>query len=482
MKRFVYLILALPSTLYLLLPTREFYWDGVIFSLEIERSNGNLNDLFRANHLIYNLVGFFLFDAFNGQIRALFLLQILNGVLAGICLLTVYFILKEMTRSRDYSIVVAMLMAFSATWWRFASDANAYIPSILFLLVSYNLLLPTRKPRPLIVGLTHVAAILFHQLAVFFFPVAVAALWRQTRKWTSIICYAAVSFTLTAAAYTGAYHSISNAGSFWNWITTHSEDSHFTFSILKNIGASLLSNFRLFWGGKLVLLQFDAVTIFGIIGLIVSLGWLVKLRGELKTGFRELRGQINRTFLSENAPLVIWISIYVLFLLFWLPKNTFYRLFYLPPLILLAGILCHPWKRKFRHTLVLAVLVLCLWNFTFLIYPYSRVDNNEILTFALQHRSDWPKGTKIIFSEYHSNLWTISYFNPQVSWLGKTDYSEIVQLPTDVPLWLEGTAYDLISQKPEGRQWLAVHVDMSRSFIHRSRKNEFRFYRIISEG
>ena len=482
MKRFFYLFLALPSALYLLLPTREFYWDGVIFSLEIERSKGNLNDLFRANHLIYNLVGFYLFDAFNGRIRALFLLQMLNGLLAGICLLTVFFILKKTTRSPGYSTVVTMLMAFSATWWRFASDANAYIPSILFLLVSYNLLLPTRKPRPLIVGLTHAAAILFHQLAVFFFPVAVAALWRQTRKWTSIICYAAVGFTLTAAAYTGAYHRISNAGSFWNWITTHSEDSHFTFSILKNIGASLLSNFRLFLGGKLVLLQFDAVTILGIIGLIASLWWLAKLRDELKTGFRELRGRINGTFLFENVPLVMWISVYVLFLLFWLPKNTFYRLFYLPPVVLLGGILCHSWKPKFRHALVLAVIVLGLWNFTFLIYPYSRADSNEILTFALQHRSDWPEGTKIIFSKYHSNLCTISYFNPQVSWLGKTDYSDIVQLPADAPFWLEGTAYDLITQKPGGKEWLAVHVDMSRSFAYRSRKNEFRFYRIISGG
>lgn len=80
MKRIIHLIILLPSILYLFLATKEFYWDGVIFSLEIERSNGNLNDLFRANHLIYNLAGYFLFDAFDGRVRALFLLQILNGL------------------------------------------------------------------------------------------------------------------------------------------------------------------------------------------------------------------------------------------------------------------------------------------------------------------------------------------------------------------------------------------------------------------
>jgi len=479
MKRFSHTILVLPLIFYLFIATREFYWDGVAFAIDIENATGNLSSLVRPNHLIYNLVGYFLFEAFGEQFRALYLLQALNAVLAGICILIVFLILREKTHSHYHSVCIALIMAFSATWWRFAIDANAYIPSILFLLICYRLLLPTGKPRPLFVGLAHATAMLFHQLAIFFLPVAVAALWKQTRKWSSIVCYVSVSFTITIAAFIGAYCSVSYHDSFWNWITIHSADSHFTYSLFHNVGLSLLGNFKLFFDGRIILLQFDAVTVLGIIGLAIGIGWLIKLRGEIKKGFQEIWGQITRLSLFNNGPLCIWILCFLLFLLFWLPQNTFYRLFYLPAVIFLVGALGHPWKQKFRRSLILAVSVLFLWNFTFLIYPYSRVESNEILSFALQHRKDWPQGTTIIFSEFHSNLWTISYFNPQVSWLWKTDFMEVIGYPTNGPLWLEGTTYDKIRAHPEGDKWLSAHIDLSRSFIYRSPLHVFRFYQVF---
>jgi hypothetical protein len=464
--------------LYLLFSTREYYWDGVIFALEIEKANGDPSLLFRPNHLLYNLTGYLLYTALDAQVRALFLLQLVNQLLAGLCVVLVYRILLKITESSYHSLCLSLFFAFSATWWRFATDADAYIPSIFFLLICFLLLLPSRKSRPIWLGVFHSMAMLFHQLAIFFLPVAVVALWRKRRKVSHLLYYGAVSGLLTASVYIFVYRSLSDAGSFWSWITTHSADSSFTFSLFHNAALSLRGNFRLFFGGRSSLLQFDAVTVIGMICLAVALGWCYMLRSEIKNCMRESWVQLNKQHLVEGIPLLIWIFSYVLFLIFWIPKNTFYRLFYLPAIIFLLGSLGRPWKERFKHSLVAGLIILAVWNFTFLIYPLSRAENNEILSFALRHRADWPQGTTIIYRHYHSDLWTISYFNPQAKWIGKDDFSDISAFPGDGPFWLEGTAYDAINENPEGEQWLETRVDSAGSLIYRSDKHAFRFFRV----
>jgi hypothetical protein len=478
MKRLANAMLFSPLIVYLLFPTKEFYWDGVSFALNIEQANGNLSSLLRPNHLIYNLTGYFLFELFGEKVRALFLMQALNSILGCLSILLVYQILKKITGSHYHSVSLALCLAFSATWWKFATDANAYIPSVLFLLICFKLLLPSEKPRPLCVAGIHAIAILFHQLALFFIPAALVCLRRQKQEVSGLLKYAAACFLLTAGGYAGAYHCISYSGSFWAWITTHSADSSFTFSVLHNLVISAGSNFKLFFGGKISQLHWDAVTIAGAIGLALAIGWLFRLRGEIQRGFRELWARLTKQQFFESSPLILWILCYLIFLFFWIPKNTFYRLFYFPAIFFLIGMLGRPWKASAHRIFLPAVLVLFFWNFAFFIYPNSKIKNNEILDFALQHRLDWPQGTTILFSEFHSDLWTIRYFNPQASWDLKEDVSQIIGSAMHAPFWLEGTAYDKLKLQPEGERWLAAHVDMSRSLIHHSAKHTIRFYRV----
>jgi hypothetical protein len=65
----------------------------------------------------------------------------------------------------------------------------------------------------------------FHQVAIFFFPVVLADLWRQTRKLSAMLRYGVAVFLLTAGTYVLAYRGVSNVGGFLDWITTHSTDS-----------------------------------------------------------------------------------------------------------------------------------------------------------------------------------------------------------------------------------------------------------------
>ncbi len=161
-----------------------------------------------------------------------------------------------------------------------------------------------------------------------------------------------------------------------------------------------------------------------------------------------------------------------------MPQNTFYRLFYLAPLILLAAV----WRQGARALPILAA-ALFLWNAAFFIVPESRVANNPPLRFALQQLDRWPAGVPIVFHTFHPDLWTISYFNQQAAWIGFPD-PDFALLDRNLaaarsigqPLWIEATAYDFLAASEDGRRWLSEHEDESRDVDFRERSREFRFY------
>ena len=112
--------------------------------------------------------------------RAVHVLQFVNCFLSALGAALLYRVLRQVTRSTYLSVCLALLFAFSATWWKFSTDADSYIATTLLLVAAFDLLLPGKRPRPLAVALLHAAAMTFHQLAVFFFPVALLGIYFQT--------------------------------------------------------------------------------------------------------------------------------------------------------------------------------------------------------------------------------------------------------------------------------------------------------------
>jgi hypothetical protein len=86
--------------------------------------------------------------------------------------------------------------------------------------------------------------------------------------------------------------------------------------------------------------------------------------------------------------------------------------------------------------------VLLLSNFVFLVYPESREEFNAPLRFALAQHDAWPAGSAIVFHRFHPDLWTISYFNPQASWIG-LEQADVGQMERDL-------AYARSQRKPLG--------------------------------
>jgi hypothetical protein len=476
-----WLWLGLPLAIYLLFPTRNYYWDGIAFAINVEKQLP-LRETLHPNHLLYTVANVWLYRLamlIGIRVRALFLMQFVNSLLAAASGVLIYRALRRRQMSISGSVAGALVFGFAATWWKFATDANAYIPSI-FLVLCANDLLETRR-NPVLAALVHAGAMLFHELALLFLPVALFGLKEPGLKEPSLkergamLAYGASSLTPVGIAYILSYTAVFgrfDAAGLLRWITSHSPDSAFSWRPLRDVGLTLLGTLRLFLGGKPGRVIGDPLAIAGSVALAVCLVALV---------FAWRRGGPQR--LSAPAPdLLIWVGIYIVFLFFWLPGNTFYRLFYLPPLVVIACCAVRN-HRVDRFLPALFCGAIFLWNFVFLIYPQSLIKNNPILQFALAQHQQWPPGSVIAFHRFEPDLWTISYFNPQASWIGldALDLGRLEQYLADArqrhqPLWLDASAYEFISSNPDGRQWLASRG--AALFEVRDPKHDFRFYEL----
>jgi hypothetical protein len=383
---------------YLCFLTRHYYWDGLSFAIDIERVL-DWRELLSVHHLLYNFIGYTEHRLLGRSIRSLYLMQATNAVAGGAMIWLVYRLMRSLDVCRANSAACAAILATAATFWKFATDADSYILANVFLVAAFLMI-----PRaPLWGALLHVCAIMTHQLSALFFPVALALLWRarKDRFRSEALAYTAVSASLTLTMYGIAYRlaPYKLANTFIGWLTYHSEIP-FVFKAGSNTGWLLLGTARLFVGGRLVPIAY----IVGPISLAVFLWAAARL----------VRGRVEFQPVGAAWPLLVWVGVYVVFLFVWEPYNTFYRIFYVAPLVALLAVTTRAMPARPLAAIAVALL---LWNFFLFIYPNTRVENNGLLSYALEQRKQWPPGTGIIFSKLVPDLWTIAYFNPQVSWI-----------------------------------------------------------------
>jgi hypothetical protein len=377
--------------IYLLFPTRVYYWDGITFAQTIENVPRLQPSLVHPNHLIYNFAGYIFFKllrSFSPEIRALTALQILNILLSALCARIFFAILLDTLRSLYLAVCLTLLFAFSATWWKFSTDADAYIPSVMFLLISFYLVLPGRKARPLLLALTFFVSMAFHQLAIVMWPALALGVYVQDgelsikRRLLNTAYFSAVAAILIIAAYAILFYLASAEFSIQrllSWAASYSPDADTQFNLWSNLRYSMRGHVRLFFGGRFNLLNglINPLVIVLIICLIGVTGWLIftALRrvavALLTQRFPKLRlATTQKTVLLLS---LLWTFVYIVFLFFWLPQNTFYRLFYLPGLIMLFGLLLASVPKRASQPRLLAafVVALALANFLFLMYPFS---------------------------------------------------------------------------------------------------------------
>ena len=488
---------------YLLLLTKNYYWDGIFFAQVIESAPALNPALLHPNHLIYNVFGYLVYQAarnlgFNP--RAVEILQITNCFISALCAYVLFRVLLECFKSIYLSLALTLLFAFSATWWKFSTDADSYISSALFLLISFYLILPGRKPRPFLLAFAHTLSMLFHQLAILFFPVIVVGLYFQTssqpagRRIAPFLKYCLSAFLITLTIFFYSFYLI--AGNFdfrpfLRWITNFSPEHGFTFNAWDNFVYTLRGHLRLFFGGRISLLgEISRPLMYAMVVIVFSLFaiFFFKLFRHFKEFKAILRTAIYQgsQFKSLRILCIVWIASYLLFLFFFIPQNTFYRLFYLPAIIVLGGAILAPYEPLLRGVrrgrALLFVAAMSAANLAFNTYPYAQIRANPPLALALELNKVWPPGTVIYLAEWNSDNLLVKYFNPATDWRiikRETLEQELQNMKAgDVATWIDTTLINQYSSTPDGARWLEMRTTEKRELVND--KYKLRFYRLRS--
>jgi hypothetical protein len=473
------------AALYLWLPTRNYYWDGISFATAIENSPGLSKSLIHPHHLLYNVFGYGLYQItqlLGFHLRAIHVLQISNGIMSACCAWLLFRVARHIFRSILLATLLTLAFSFSATWWKYSTDADAYIPSVLLLLVCFNLLLTATKTRPIALALAHAAGMCLHQLAIFFYPVIVIGILLRPgqsslrQRWCWVLEYSGVASLITLATNYYCFHlqtGSSGLVAFSRWLTSYVQgpDSYsFNFDLLSNLGYTLRAQVRLFFEGRFNWIEgvvsFPLIVLIGVlVVLILMLGWRF-FRALPALQRPRFTAKIDERFQPLAAICVVWLSVYVVFLFFWYPYFTPYRVFSLPPLICLGGVLLAQKSQELRTNVAMLVAAMAISNFVFFIFPLSHSEKYPPLSFALNMRHNWPANTLIYFTKSNADNQMIRYFNSSTDWRSLDRGASVDMFESELhtayrngaTVWFETSAIDEINSTKEGAAWLAAHT------------------------
>src|SRR5262249_3625623 len=317
--------------MYVSFPTQNHYWDGIGFALAIEDSPGLTYRLFNPNHLFYNFFGYLIYHPIQRLVphfRALTLLSALSTILSVSSAYLLFSMLATLLRGTYYSVCLTLLFAFSATWWKFSTDANVYVPSVFFLLLAAYKLKSEERPNWVSIGLLHAISMLLHQIAVFFYPVVLVAIFRDRSRGVKAalrgaLIYTAVAASVVVLSYGWVWLWVLEGNGvppFITWVLSNGREGGSFTSVFLNGLETLRSSVRLFFGGRFSLalnyVETPFLVILGVL-LVCSLSLLAftvrlalrNFRTWLKTG----AAQLSRLD-GFSTVLLTWIGSFLLFL------------------------------------------------------------------------------------------------------------------------------------------------------------------------
>lgn len=452
-SRLAFLVLACALVLYAAFPTRTYYWDGVLFSLNIEsaaRAKAPAAALLHPNHLLYSVFGFWLYRALSPfALRAIAVLQIANIVASIASASVLYAIARRITQSQVIALFCACLFSFGAIWWKFSTDADPYIVSVLFLLLAFWCML-VEPPRIWLAAAFHIAAMLFHELAVFAYIPLLAVLMLRSRFKTAA-AYVISTAACVAAVYTICYSQTDHHAypSFSRWLTSYASDSGFIHSFGTLLHPYLTSYLKLFAGGKLSLMRnyFSITAVLGYLVCVAAIGTAVAW---LRRPANNAPAPLSRDF---KIVMWAWFAAFAIFLACFDPGSTFHKLFVWPAIVLLIGIYVPAARAKAFAALSIA---LAAWNFAAFIYPHSHSSADPVLMLALKIDRELPKSATIIYSAFSPDDWYLDYFAPGRNWVYLSAPSFV--LSGSGPVCYETTALEALRPAAlDGPKWELVN-------------------------
>ena len=505
-RRYALALFLFLVAIYAIFPTSNHYWDGIGFALNIEGSaqdgtgfvlNPKLSATlprvyYNPNHLLHNLFGFWLFvplRALFPHIRAHDVLVTISTLLSASTCCLIFAMLCRWTANLQLSLWTTLLMAFSATWWKFSTDVDTYIPPVFLLtLATWTLTSTTLRHRVLAAGLLHALAMLFHQIAIIFLPAALYEVWRQDRDWRSCLRYLLAAALPVLASYGIVWFSVlGGPASFYDfsvWLTSNGSDVY----SYRSLAASLLENgrslIRLFFGGKFRnAVQFIDHKMLWLLAPILVVALLNFFREALLLR-KHPKQSTSKEFARPRGLLLVWLVAYLSFLTFWLTEYSYYRLFCLPALILLIGVSLNA---RAMPVLRAFVVIMALSNFTFYIYPYSKPEATPPVHLAKSANSIWKHDELVLFKEFTCDNWIMKHFNPKTRWHQTSGHeSELKSLTGLIDeamsesrgVWIDTSLLAAISASPASVTWVRDRFKMSHPWGISTSKHHIQFVQL----
>lgn len=433
----VLLAYLLPAVIFLLslaFLTKTYYWDGVLFAINIEAVHaGQLPAvvLFHPNHLLYTAFGYALYSgalALGLHVRAITIMQIANVIFSAAAGWTVYLLAKRFTRSHLTALFCWILFAAGANWWKFSTDADAYIIAVLLLLLALL------SPNFLLMGTCHALAMLFHELSIFFYVPVLAAIMLDKRRSTAArfgvaAAYVAGTALVVTAVYLACY-SLADHRTYptlLRWVSSYdTRNTHFTQSVGHVIGSYLSGFLKLFLGGKIPLIHDYFSPIMALAFAVCLLAFVAAFRW-FKAPATPVQMEPAR---NPTLFLWLWLGTYAVFLASWDAGSTFHKLFVWPPIVLLIGVAVARKEKWQSHAIAFVALSVAVaaWNFGAFIYPHSHESADPVLMLAKKVDKELPRNATIVYTGPDSDSWYLNYFAPGRRW---------VQIPPDPAVFRE---------------------------------------------
>jgi hypothetical protein len=426
--------------IYLVTPTSNYYWDGLAFALRIEDVANHASAssaLFHQNHLLYNGVGYLVYEIprFLGlSVRALTSLQLASSMACATGVGIFFGMARRISGSVYIATVGSSFLAVSTCWWKGATDADAYSLSAALVLICASTLL-SEDPCWYLAGAALAGAMLIHELASLFYPVAMVAVLFSNRIESRLrfaIKLSLLAWGLPVASYyacaalvfglTRPLDVIKWAGSnpygvrFSNPLQTLATFPKYQLDLI--FGHSFKAFLR--YGGAVE----SSFALIGAVAVCVS-GLMVARRSSfeefMKSFWRVAPG--DRDHLRRTLPVLLtWIGIYALFLLVWEPYVLLYRIYYVPAVALIFVLVLSNFHRRTSiarsGAAAFAVGALFFLNLALFIAPHMRSNSNLLVAAAKNAKGKWNEHTVIYFNDKSPIDGAFRYFNQTTEWRG----------------------------------------------------------------
>jgi hypothetical protein len=385
-----WVIVPLIFIIYALHPTKKYYFDGVVFAANIE--HGNIAGLFNPHHLLYTWIFYIIHNlmvaALGFDVQAVDVMLWSNVILGAIGVGLFWTLLSRMIEDDGLALLMTLLAAFSFTWWHYSTDADVYIlTTVLLLLAAIRLewIIRHRAPRNgdfVYIGLLHAASVLTHQLNIFWIVcVAGCLIWgvvpgtRSDRlRWWWIYflsmgipvaaCYFGIGIVLLGHA---------TPGTFWYWITEYGHiERYWVFEPRKVIGENFNGYLKAFFHRDWLteeILRYDLKSAWAegrfykgfpkVVGGHFALSFLLFCYMVAVYNMRLFAREFHKRALFAY----FWLLPYVLFSLFFMPGNYYYKVFiYVPILSMFAWFALADTSREKRWLKLLLFLPVVAWS------------------------------------------------------------------------------------------------------------------------